>query len=280
MICKIANITAPKSLYFKNWAVIVSLTHFKEYSDRISKKIKAFYMRFIFVLLILSYTLLIGKTTVTIGTIETNPLDKMSEFQTIANYIQNKLDNDSIDIRVLIPNSVASAIELIKNQELDILFDSLYPSLLVKNNTNISFESIRWKKGTRGYKSIIFVKKDSDINSLTDLKGKIISFENDFSTSSYFVPKKELERLNLKLSKYTNNHDNVKYLFSQSEDNTVLWLLYDKVNAASLDDISYKMYDTSKFKIIYKSSLIPRQLVSVSSDLNKELKEKILQILL
>ena len=49
------------------------------------------------------------------------------------------------------------------------------------------------------YEGIIVVKKNSGINTLTDLKGKVIAFEEPHSTSASILPRMLLEEKKLKL---------------------------------------------------------------------------------
>ena len=230
------------------------------------------------IFIILFGTIIHAQTIITIGTISPHTLVKTKKFNKLAKYIQEQLNDENIIVRVKIAKDISSAIELIKNDKLNILFDSVYPTVFIKKHVNTSIEAIRWKKGHKGYRSIIFVKKQSSINSIKDLKNKSIAMEDEFSTSSYFIPKNMIKENNLELSKYLSNNKTVRCVFSQSEENTMLKVFYGKVDAGAIDDISFKNFSTNKFKIIYKSELIPRQLVSFSTTIDKKIKEKILEI--
>ena len=219
-------------------------------------------------------------SSITIGTIDGEPEAKLSKFEALANYLQKKLSQKNINIKVEIPKDMATAIKLIKNKKLDIFIDSLYPTLKVQDKTNIQINLKRWKNNSAGYNSIIFVKKNSDINNIQDLKGKTIAFEDPFSTSSYFVPKKALERQKLVLSNEEKNKKHIKYVFSKNEMNSSAWVVFGKVDAATTDSVTFNKFDKKLYKIIYKSDFIARQLVSFSKNIKAELKKEIIDILL
>ena len=219
-------------------------------------------------------------SSITIGTIDGEPEAKLSKFEALANYLQKKLSQKNINIKVEIPKDMATAIKLIKNKKLDIFIDSLYPTLKVQDKTNIQINLKRWKNNSAGYNSIIFVKKNSDINNIQDLKGKTIAFEDPFSTSSYFVPKKALERQKLVLSNEEKNKEHIKYVFSKNEMNSSAWVVFGKVDAATTDSVTFNKFDKKLYKIIYKSDFIARQLVSFSKNIKAELKKEIIDILL
>lgn len=217
-------------------------------------------------------------TYITIGTIDSEPEEKIGKFQPLADYLEEKLKQHNIEVYVEVPKDVNTAIKLINEKKLDIYIDSVYPSLMVQKKTDLSIVCKRWKNGSQGYKSLIFTNKNSSINTLHDLAGKTIAFEDEFSTSAYYVPKKAIEKQGLTLS---NDGDakSIKYSFAKSEKNAAVWVIYAKADAAATDEISYNSYDKKLFKVIYKSQLIPRHLVSFSSKINSELKKDILEIL-
>ncbi len=215
---------------------------------------------------------------ITIGTIDSEPQDKFSKFEPLSLYLQKKLNNQNLTINTEIPKDINTAIKLIQNKKLDIFIDSVYPTLLVQKKTGITIEAKRWKKGSEGYKSVIFTRKDSAINSIKDLRGKTIAFEDEYSTSAYYIPKKVIEKHGLMVSNKSDNKS-VMYSFARTENNTATWLLFKKVDASVTDDVTYGSFDQSLFKVIYKSELIPRHLVSFSKRINQKLKKQILDIL-
>lgn len=215
----------------------------------------------------------------TIGTIDGEAENKLSKFELISKYLENKLIDKKIKVNVEIPKNINEAIDFINAKKLDIFIDSVYPTLIIQKKTDITIEAKRWKKGQEGYKSIIFTKRNNNINSIMDLKGKTIAFEDNFSTSAYYVPKKAIEKKGIFLSK-KKEKDKLAYLFSGSEENTEAWIIFDKVDVAATDNLTYKSFNKNQYKIIYQSSLIPRQLVSFSKRIKPTLKKEILDILL
>jgi len=216
--------------------------------------------------------------TITIGTIDSEPENKFSKFSILSNYLQKKLEKMNILVNVEIPKDIDTAISLIKHNKLDIFIDSVYPTMVVQKATQISIELKRWKKGSEGYKSVIFTNKGSEINLMQDLAGKTIAFEDEFSTSAYYIPKKIIEKHGLILSN-SSDKNAVKFSFARTENNAAAWVLYKKVDVAVTDDLTYDSFDKKLFKVIYKSKLIPRHLVSFSKSVNTVLKEKIISTL-
>ena len=235
------------------------------------------FMRLI-ILAVILLSNMYGNNQITIGTIDSEPKEKIYKFQPLADYLQKKLQKKNIKVNLEIPKDINTAVQLINNKKLDIYIDSVYPSLLVQKDADITIVCKRWKKGKEGYKSLIFTRKDSNIDKISDLKGKTIAFEDKYSTSGYYIPKKEILNQGLNLS-HLGKSDSINYIFSKSEENSIAWVMFGKADAAVLDDKTFKSLDQNLFKVIYKSKLIPRHLVSFSKNINKELKTEILNIL-
>lgn len=221
---------------------------------------------------------LIADTTINIGTIDSEPKEKIEKFQAVATYLEEKLKKRDIKVGVEIPKDIGSAVDFINTKKLDIFIDSVYPTILVQKDTGITIRCKRWKKGLQGYRSLIFTKKDSPVEKMEDLKGRTIVFEDEFSTSGYYVPKNAILSKGLELSdKY--DAQRVNFLFSKSEQNSAAWLLFDKVDAAALDEGSFGELEQKLFKVIYTSKQVPRHLVSFSKDMDQKLQKEILDIL-
>lgn len=215
---------------------------------------------------------------ITIGTITEKPKRKIKNFEYFSNYLSKKLAEENIKVNVRFPKSINESINLIQNNKLDIFIESVYPMMLVKEKSDIDIVCKRWKKGEEGYYSVIFVKKDGSINSIKDLKGKHIGFEDKFSTSGYYVAKKAIENNGLKLNNFTDSKS-LQYSFTYDETNTISWLLFSKIDAGVMDKKTFEDMNQNQFKIVYQSEMIPRHLVSFSKNMKVSLQEKILEIL-
>ena len=80
-----------------------------------------------------------------------------------------------------------------------------------------------WRKGVGEYHSIILVRKDSGITSVEDLKGKMIAFSEQKSTTGHFLPETYLVTSGLTLSEQTAPNatvpgNEVGYIFAGSPE--------------------------------------------------------------
>ena len=145
----------------------------------------------------------------------------------------------------------------------------------------------RWKLGKGDYQSITFTRKDSDVARLEDLKRKIIAFEEPFSSSGYFFPKIALIEKGLRLVLKMRPSDAVKadevgYVFSHGDSNTMLLVLNRVVAVGAIDDQKYRTLakNLDSLKVLHETVSFSRQVVSCRADLPAKLVAKVKEIFL
>lgn len=113
--------------------------------------------------------------------------------------------------------------------KVDWVTDTPFSILFYQEKTGGEILLRRWKSGVPKYHSIIIALQNTQIDSLHDLKGKTIAFEDPGSTSAYFLPVAELKMAGLELQKLENNTDRpppnkVGYVFGGGELNVSAWV--------------------------------------------------------
>ncbi len=224
-----------------------------------------------------------------IGSIHDRPANEIRKFLPLVRYLAEVLEPEGIDEgKVVVAKSIQQMADFLREGKVDLFLDSPFPVLAVNRLAGSKLLLRRWKKGVREYHTVVFVRKDSDISRLEDLKGKMISFEAPYSSSGYFLPKMALiqEGLTLVLKKNASAPvapDEVGYVFSKDDENTVVWVLRGKVSAGALDDRNYRKdakHRLDQLKILHETFSIPRQIISYRSDLPPKLVARIKKILL
>lgn len=133
-------------------------------------------------------------------------------------------------------------------------------------------------KGESAYFSGIFVRRDSGINSLKDLKGKSIAFGSPNSTSSFNFPVAMMINAGVDPVK-----DVSKIIMAGSHSASLAALSEGKVDAAAAAYNSFEKaaevgaIDPSKFKPLAKSQPIPNPPLAMNIHLNSDMKAKLRQ---
>ncbi len=126
------------------------------------------------------------------------------------------------------------------------------------------------------YKSIIIAGKDSNINSLADLKGKTFAFVDPGSTSGYMVPAAAFVAANI-----TPEKDFKQVMYSGGHDATIVSVGSGKVDAGSVADRIYErgcakgLADCAKLKVVWTSQPIPNDPLLYRKALSEDMKKKI-----
>jgi phosphonate transport system substrate-binding protein len=251
------------------------------------------YLRFPAIFLLLIAFLLLPQITraetISVGDISNNPAEKIKSFLPFVNYLARQLQPERIDQgKVVIARSIPEMASYVKESKVDLFVESPFPAVAVSRLANSRFLLRRWKRGVAEYRALIFVKKDSGVNKLEDLKGRTIAFEEPLATSTYFLPKLVMVQRGLKLEQKKDHgdpvgRDEIGYIFVGDEPNAMFWVLRDKVTAGVMNNQNYlqevRGYAES-LKVIYETFPIPRQVISHRPDLNSNLVARIKEMLL
>lgn len=226
--------------------------------------------------------------TITVGSIHRQAAAEIKKFSPLAAYLGKHLRSEGTSQgRVVVAKNIAQMAMFLREGRVDLFIDSPFPSLAVRRLSGSKFLLRRWKKGLAEYHSVIFTNKDSNLNRLEDLNGKVLAFEEPFSSSGYFFPKIVLMQEGLKLVPKADPTEpvgprEVGYVFSLDDENTVVWVLRGKVIAGVLDNQTYseEARRNPNLKVIYKTFSFPRHILSYRADLPPKLVARVKEILI
>jgi phosphonate transport system substrate-binding protein len=125
---------------------------------------------------------------------------------------------------------------------------------------------------------------------LSELKGKVIAFEDPTSTSAYFLPRLAFQKKGIPLVQLTDMNtivpkDKVGYIFANQELNVSSWVYFKKVAAGAMSCLDWEEQDENpkafrpSFKVIHRTEKVPRMVVMVRKGLDPMLVEQIKAIL-
>ncbi len=225
----------------------------------------------------------------TVGIISNHIQNDVSIYQPFIEYLQRSLTIVGVsEIDLAAATDVHEMIDLMNDDKVQIFFDSPFPAKEVLESTDFELFLKQTKAGVQNYQSLVFANYNSNINSLDDLKGKVIGFENKFSTTGFYLPFRELTDLGYKLRqvdslKESINQDEIGYYFTGDDENTFFWVLRKKLIAGATDNISLDQYSANRidtFNVLFKSKDYPRYLMMIKSSVHEEIKDKLKNVLL
>jgi phosphonate transport system substrate-binding protein len=243
---------------------------------------------FIFLaILLLPHAIMAG--TLNIGSTSDTPAREIKALLPLAIYLGKALHPEGITQgQVVVGRSLSESAMFLRNAKIDLYIDSPFPSLAVSRLSGSKLLVRRWKKGVGEYHSVIFTRKDSGIDRLEHLYQKVLGFEAPYSSSAFFLPKVVLMQKGFKLMHIDDPssavaHGKVGYTFTGDDENTMLWVLREKVGAGVLDDQIYANLageNLDQLHIIHRTFSIPRHIVSHRANLPLRLATRIKDILI
>lgn len=220
-----------------------------------------------------------GRTLV-LGDISDEAIETIRGTQPTADYLAAQLADMGITGgTVKIAPDLDTMVQWMQDGEVDLYFDSPYPVLVISDETGATPILRRFRFGVPEYHSVFFVPVDSEINSLEDLRGRLVAFEEAFSTSGYMLPLSFLmeQQMNPVLKSTPESEvaaDEVGYVFSTADNTTVQWVVSGVVPAGVVDNVTFSRLpeDTqAQLKIVARTEDVPRQMVLVRAGMEADM---------
>lgn len=221
--------------------------------------------------------------TLTIGDISNDPAKITERYSLLADYLENDLAASGVGkIEIRVAPDLETMTEWLANGTVDIYFDSVYPSFVVSNGSGSTPILRQWRKGVEQYNSVIFATKDSGVTSVNDLEGQIVAFEETYSTSGFMLPTATILEADLTMVEKENHSeavaaDEVGFIFSGADENTIQWVLSGKVAAGATDSATYAQDIPEDIRetlvIVGESAFVPRAVANVTPEMEPELVE-------
>ncbi|MEJ2582497.1 MAG: phosphate/phosphite/phosphonate ABC transporter substrate-binding protein, partial [Acidobacteriota bacterium] len=196
-----------------------------------------------------------------------------------ADYVAAQLGDVGIGRgRVVVAGSLSQMVEEVRSGKVDIFIDSPFPAGFIWQQSGAVPILRRWKRGTDVYRSVIFARTDSGVQSVGDLTGKMVAFGAPYSTTGFLVPKATLISAGLNLVNYADRaasvpSDRVGYIFSNDAENTMFWVLKNKVTAGAVNaDYFEELAGTrvGELIILQTSKSVPRNVVCVRPGIDSD----------
>lgn len=227
----------------------------------------------------------------TIGEIASSPSAVIPKFQPMADYLAAHLSSFGYTSgNVKVAPDFATMINWLKNGDIDIVVDSVYPTMVMVDQAGVKPILRRWKSGTEQYYTVLFARNDANIQSVQDLRGKMVALEEPTSTSGYMLPKAYLISAGLNLTEKPSAEapvasNEVGYVFTRPDNDVdiIQWVLSGKTPAGAVNSATFDSFSAESKKslvVLGKTEIVARHVVSVRADLDVKAVDALKQILL
>lgn len=224
-----------------------------------------------------------------LGDISDDPAEVIDGTQPLADYLAANLKEYGItEGQVRIATSTEELAKMLANGEVDLYFDSTYPATLISDQVGAKIIVRRWRFGVEEYQSVIFASKDSEITSVEQLPGHMVAMDAPYSTSGFMLPAVYLTEQGLKLvGKKSQGEpvasDEIGFVFSYDDQNTLQWVLSGLTDAGVTDDFHFDVDFPEEARTqlveLARTEATPRQVGLVRPGLDEELTQAIIGVL-
>jgi phosphonate transport system substrate-binding protein len=226
-----------------------------------------------------------------LGRISDDPKTHYEQLKPLLDYVVPRMADVGIrEGRVLMARDAQQMASYLRRGQVDWVTETAGTAMLLQQRSNAQPLLLTERDGVSRYRSVFFVRRDSSLRGLDDLRGRSVAFQNNASTSAYFIPAIELLRRKLTLSLLFSPMDkpsvqSVGYVFARSELNVGAWVHKRLVDAGTMSDIDWNNPARvppsfrQDMEVIHISEPVPRALEMVRGDLDPKVHARLREVL-
>lgn len=214
------------------------------------------------------------ETVIKMGFVPLKNSEKLIEdVEPIAKALSEKL---GVKVEAFTASNYIGVVEGIGSGSVDFGFIPPFAALLAEKQSGANaLLTAKGSTGKPGYYAELYVRSDSDINTLANVKGKKVAFVDPSSSSGYIYPGAMLKNVGIDLDK------DITYQFSGGHDKSLQLLLNKDVDVIGTFDGVPEKYEkdfpgaSSKVRKLATSDLIPGVTIIANSKMDSEMQEKL-----
>jgi phosphonate transport system substrate-binding protein len=227
-----------------------------------------------------------------LGRISDDPKTHYEQLKPLLDYVVPRMADVGIrEGRVLMARDAQQMASYLRRGQVDWVTETAGTGMLLQERSGAQPLLLTERDGVGSYRTVFFVRRDSGLKTLDDLRGRSVAFQNNASTSAYFVPAIELLRRRMSLSLLLSPMDkpasgSVGYVFARSEINIGAWVHKRLVDAGVMSDIDWNnparlppSYRRD-LQVVHMSEPVPRSLEMVRADLDPKVQARLRQVLI
>jgi phosphonate transport system substrate-binding protein len=198
------------------------------------------------------------KTPLVLGIVSSaEPVRVYAEWQAFADYLSGKLERP---VKMLVPRGLDKLAEAADKGEVDVFYvNSLIYYRLMEKNKAIPVAQLQNVNGRVLNTSVVFVRTDSKIQNLRQLKGEKMAYISPLGSGGYLAPRALMYKEGVQAA------EQVKEEFTQNISSSVHKVLLGDAKAGTMCGLTYKLIsnkiDTRELSVIAVTDDYPEDMV-------------------
>ncbi|MGD9582041.1 MAG: phosphate/phosphite/phosphonate ABC transporter substrate-binding protein [Lysobacterales bacterium] len=230
--------------------------------------------------------------TLVIGKISDNPRVDVGHLQPLLDYVVPRMDKEVI-VRgeVLLARDVVQMRNYLRRGRIDWVTETAAMAAMLGADAGAKpiVRAMRTDEGA--YRSVVFVRRDSGIESLAQLRGKVLGLQSRWSTSAFYLPLLMLKAEGLPVIEIATPDelppaDQVGFTLARTESNIANWVEKGLVDAGAFSNGNWDnpriMPEAFRahMRLLAESESVPRAVEMVRADLDSRLRQSLTAVLL
>ncbi|PZQ25038.1 MAG: metal-binding protein [Stenotrophomonas acidaminiphila] len=180
-----------------------------------------------------------------LGRISDDPKAHYEQLKPLLDYVVPRMRDVGItEGRILMARDAQQMTSYLRRGRVDWVTETAGTGMRLQERAGARPLLLTERGGVSRYHGVFFVRRDSGLERLADLKGRTVAFQNTASTSAYFAPSVALldagQRMEILLSPMDRpSADSVGYVFARSELNIAAWVHKRLVDAGVVSNLDW-----------------------------------------
>ena len=227
-----------------------------------------------------------------LGRVSSDPLKVYKQLKPMVDYVAGHMADLGITGgSVLVAKDHKEMLQYLRENKVDWVQKGVFEAVSYHREVGAELTLRSWREGVPNYYTVIFTRKDAPINTLADLVGRKLAFEDPGSTSAFFVPSAILKRAGYQLRELATPREKppantIGYAFAGDELSITTWVHRGLADAGAYHNQNWdKPADNpdamkKDLKVIYKGKPMPRMIEVLRGNLDAKIKLRLKEILL
>lgn len=227
-----------------------------------------------------------------LGRVSDNPKGDYVRLKSLLDYVVPRMASVGIRRgRVLMARDNQQMVSYLRRGKVDWITETAGSAVAYQDRGGARLLLLSEREGMPSYRTVFFARRDSNVRTLADLRGRVIAFQSPASTSAYFVPASAIIDTGLPLVILASPSDQpgrdlVGFVFARSELNISTWVHKGLVDAGAFSDQDWADLERlpASFRgdlvVFHRTDAVPRALELVRGDLDPRVAARLADVLL